>query len=186
MPKKPPLSDDEKQTFQNAMRGVKKLDKNATHQPSRKLKKPDHQARQRASEFKQSSHYAHIDDIPTQQRVSGDEALEYQRSNLPRNAWQPMKRGTLEIEARLDLHQLRSDEALQELDHFIHHCQQRGLRYALVIHGKGFGSHDNTPVLKNLVYRHCRSHPQVLACLSARPKHGGTGALYVLIKNRTR
>jgi DNA-nicking Smr family endonuclease len=56
----------------------------------------------------------------------------------------------------------------------------------LIVHGRGLGSKDNVPVLKEkltawltrgAIGRH------VLAFTSARPWDGGTGAVYVLLRS---
>ena len=52
---------------------------------------------------------------------------------------------------RLDLHGLTSERALIEIKHFIYECKKNKLSPILIIHGKGFGSENRIPVLKNLV-----------------------------------
>ena len=52
---------------------------------------------------------------------------------------------------RLDLHGLTSDRALIEVKHFIYECKKNKISPILIIHGKGFGSENRIPVLKNLV-----------------------------------
>ncbi|AEM23124.1 putative Smr domain protein [Brachyspira intermedia PWS/A] len=52
---------------------------------------------------------------------------------------------------RLDLHGLTSERALIEIKHFIYECQKNKISPILIIHGKGFGSENRIPVLKNLV-----------------------------------
>jgi len=51
-----------------------------------------------------------------------------------------------------------------------------------IIHGKGKGSENNLPILKNNLDQWLRRQDHVLAFCSARPIGGGTGAVYVLIK----
>lgn len=52
---------------------------------------------------------------------------------------------------RLDLHGLTSERALIEIKHFIYECKKNKVSPILIIHGKGFGSENRIPVLKNLV-----------------------------------
>ena len=52
---------------------------------------------------------------------------------------------------RLDLHGLTSEMALIEIKHFIYECKKNKISPILIIHGKGFGSENRIPVLKNLV-----------------------------------
>jgi len=53
-----------------------------------------------------------------------------------------------------------------------------------IIHGKGYGSREQAPVLKNSLNSWLRQHPDVLAFSSTRPEHGGTGAVHVLLRSR--
>lgn len=100
-----------------------------------------------------------------------------------------LARGKTEIDARLDLHGLRQDEAFRRLRAFLVAEQGRGSRVLLVITGKG-KSHasdfrDEVGVLKRQV-------PQWLAAPELRQivvgfeeaarHHGGEGALYVRLR----
>ena len=54
-------------------------------------------------------------------------------------------------QAQLDLHGATRDAAHDFVVEFLHDAHRRGLRCVRVIHGKGLGSVNRTPVLKNLV-----------------------------------
>jgi DNA-nicking Smr family endonuclease len=58
------------------------------------------------------------------------------------------------------------------------------VRCARIVHGKGNGSWQKQPVLKVKLNHWLRQRDEVLAFCSARGNDGGTGAVYVLIKNR--
>lgn len=86
-------------------------------------------------------------------------------------------------EARLDLHGLHQDEAVEVLNRFITDCKARGLSKVLIIHGKGIHSHGSDPVLGELVRRFIEHDKR--CGTSGHPKtkaEGGTGATWVLIK----
>ncbi|RMD71241.1 MAG: DNA mismatch repair protein MutS, partial [Gammaproteobacteria bacterium] len=57
----------------------------------------------------------------------------------------------------------------------------RRYRCVRIVHGKGRRS-ARQPVLKQKVNGWLRARDEVLAFCSARPHHGGTGALYVLLR----
>jgi DNA-nicking Smr family endonuclease len=95
-----------------------------------------------------------------------------------------------EVDARLDLHGLRQDEAHARLRSFIHSAQARGARVVLVITGKG-GTSENRPLFdeRGVLRRHVPSwlsepgmRNLVLGFQEASPAHGGAGALYVRIR----
>lgn len=96
-----------------------------------------------------------------------------------------LRQGEKPIEARLDLHGLTQDAAHAALARFIGSCWERGLRCVLVITGKG--NRDGSGVLRAQVPRWLNEaafRPRILAFTHAKPKDGGEGALYVLLKRR--
>ncbi len=94
-----------------------------------------------------------------------------------------LKRGAVSIEGRMDLHQCTIDEAASLLPGFIKTAKYQQWRCVLIIHGKGHFSKEPKPVLKNMVYHFLMENPDVLAYHSAKPKHGGAGAVYVMLKS---
>jgi DNA-nicking Smr family endonuclease len=69
------------------------------------------------------------------------------------------------------------------LDEFLRECAHRRVRCARVIHGKGSRSTEGPPVLKRKVNYWLRLREQVLAFTSATRRDGGSGAVYVLLRN---
>jgi DNA-nicking Smr family endonuclease len=88
-----------------------------------------------------------------------------------------------QIERSLDLHGITSSKALNKLENMLDQAWSEGLRTLHIIHGKGHGS-EGRPVIKNMVHQALYEHPHVLAYASCTPRDGGTGALYVLLKNK--
>ena len=71
-----------------------------------------------------------------------------------------------------------------EIVRFIDACRDRHIRCVHLIHGKGYGSGGDLPVLKNRLNSWLRQHHEVLAFCSAQPRDGGRGALYVLLRSQ--
>ncbi|MGH6931600.1 MAG: Smr/MutS family protein [Dongiaceae bacterium] len=95
-----------------------------------------------------------------------------------------LRRGQLPIEATLDLHGLTQGEAHDRLAGFIAVAAAAGRRCVLVITGKGMWRTDGG-VLREMVPRWLNEAPtrgRVLALAPAQPRHGGAGALYLLLK----
>jgi DNA-nicking Smr family endonuclease len=96
-------------------------------------------------------------------------------------------KGRLVIDARVDLHGMTQSEAHGLLLSFLHRAHTSGLRYVLVITGKGasFGSEGalkravpawlSTPLFRALVSGHDHAARQ----------HGGAGALYIRLRRRS-
>ncbi len=98
-----------------------------------------------------------------------------------------LRRGGLVIDGRLDLHGLTQDEAHAALERFLGGSAARGRRCVLVITGKGLGDGFGRGVLRQAVPRWLNEPPnraRILAVMPAQPKHGGAGALYVLLKRK--
>jgi DNA-nicking Smr family endonuclease len=94
-----------------------------------------------------------------------------------------LQRGHLEVELELDLHGLTAAHAERVLEEFLRDCARRGVRCALIVHGKGSRSAQRQPVLKSKVNYWLRLYEGVLAFCSATRRDGGTGALYLLLRN---
>jgi DNA-nicking Smr family endonuclease len=97
-----------------------------------------------------------------------------------------LKRGLHPIEARLDLHGRTQAEAHRELIDFVEASYQGGRRCVLVITGRGLGP-DGPGVLKSAVPRWLTEvglRRRILATAAAQPRHGGAGALYLLLRRQ--
>lgn len=114
--------------------------------------------------------------------IETGEELVYFRPGLPHAVVRKLRRGQYAVEAELDLHGCRVLEARTALSAFLRDAQACGRRCVRIVHGKGHGSHGRQPVLKGKVNHWLRRIDAVLAFCSTRPAHGGTGAVYVLLK----
>jgi len=109
-----------------------------------------------------------------------------------------LRSGRAEIEARIDLHGMRQDEAHEALRAFLFRAHGRGYRMVLVITGKGtFAQGDEAPfdmtrertrgVLKRNVPRWLEEpdlRHLVVSYTTAAIAHGGEGALYVHLRKK--
>ena len=113
--------------------------------------------------------------------VAAESLLIFHHPGIGKQHIQTLRTGNLSLEAKLDLHGLKPDAAKKRLCQFLQQQIQQQRRWVLIIHGKG-GRFGEMPVLKNLVNHWLRQIPSVLAFHSAQSKHGGNGAVYVLLK----
>jgi DNA-nicking Smr family endonuclease len=98
-----------------------------------------------------------------------------------------LRRGEFAYQAMIDLHGMSAATARVEVERFVTQALGAGHRTVLIVHGRGRNSKDNVPVLKERLkswLARGRVGRAVLAFTSARPAHGGTGALYVLLRRR--
>lgn len=84
-------------------------------------------------------------------------------------------------DAVIDLHGLTRDEAWSRLSAFFADCTRRGVRKALIIHGKGTHSEQGA-VLRQMVSRFIEQEPHAGESGVAQKDAGGSGATWVLLK----
>lgn len=121
------------------------------------------------------------DDFDVDSLLDTDEQLSYRRPGLGIDTVRKLRRGGWAIQAQLDLHGLRRDEARERLAGFLRDAARHGLRCVRVVHGKGNGSPGKQAVLKGKVRSWLVQKAEVLAFVQARPAEGGAGALVVLL-----
>lgn len=118
-------------------------------------------------------------------------------ADFDRKKARKIRSGQVDIEARIDLHGMRQDEAHAALIRFLHRCQSKEQRWVLVITGKGKIA-DRDPdapfdmtvqrergVLKRNVPRWLDEpelRPLVVSYTTAAIQHGGEGALYIHLR----
>ena len=93
------------------------------------------------------------------------------------------KKNQERIKSRKDLHGYTRKAAIKALATHIAQCQSKDILYFIVIFGKGLSS-PQEPVLKKTVCSYLIACPEVLAYEFAKPRDGGDGAAYVMLKKR--
>ncbi|MBL6820855.1 MAG: DNA endonuclease SmrA [Luminiphilus sp.] len=110
--------------------------------------------------------------------------LEFKRPGIQNGVYRKLRLGRYQVDARLDLHRLLVKQAKEEVFSFIAEAERLGLRTVLIVHGKGQSKAqgEQTAVLKGYVNHWLKELDAVQAFHSAQPQHGGTGAIYVLLR----
>lgn len=169
---------DEEALFKQAMAGICPLA--ATDKlplPKSKVTTPGHEYRREAAR-------RCLDDqgfLPVVfiEPVAPEAILSFKRPGVQHGVFLKLKRGEYPVGAVLDLHRLTVVQARHKVYHFVQQCLQDEVRCALIIHGKGKGQGG---VLKSCLARWLPMLAPVLAFHSAQSGHGGTGAVYILLK----
>ena len=97
-----------------------------------------------------------------------------------------LHQGDYSIQAYVDLHGLRVDDAKEVFEEFLKWAVNTGKRGVLIVHGRGLSS-PSEPILKNKVIEWLTRSPWrkwIVAYSSARRCDGGAGATYVLLRHR--
>jgi DNA-nicking Smr family endonuclease len=171
------ISNDDRRAFTEAMRDVRRLQPAEHAAPARRRA----QTRIRA---KRAGRQAPMTDLGDAMTFDGADPVAFRRSGVSLQNFRRLRRGRLHIEAEIDLHGLTSAQAQSALDQFIREAVERDTTCVRIVHGKGYGSGPDGPVLKNLVRRRLAATDWVLAFVTADARHGGAGAVVALLKHR--
>ena len=175
------VSDDE--FFQEEMLGVTPLKRDARERLLRKVNEGDGEARRLAAEGEPEGPLNSLVDEGVEP-LDAWYVLAFKRPGIQHGVYKKLRQGRYEIDARLDLHRLSVKQARMDVHSFIQDAMQYGLRTVLILHGKGQRKteQEKTDVLKGCVQHWLQELEEVQAFHSAQPVHGGTGAVYVLLR----
>ena len=175
------VSDDE--FFQEEMLGVTPLKRDARERLLRKVNEGDGEARRLAAEGELEGPLNSLVDEGVEP-LDAWYVLAFKRPGIQHGVYKKLRQGRYEIDARLDLHRLSVKQARMDVHSFIQDAMQYGLRTVLILHGKGQRKteQEKTAVLKGYVQHWLQELEEVQAFHSAQPVHGGTGAVYVLLR----
>jgi DNA-nicking Smr family endonuclease len=173
------VSDNDTDEFYKAVHGTKPL-RTEPRVPATKPR-PKPKARFTKADEREVLSESLEDDIDTIEHGYGG-ALRFHRQHVGKRTMRKLQRGGFSVQAEIDLHGMTLDEARPRLADFIDFSVSQGKYCVRVVHGKGLGSGERGPVLKNAVNRWLRRWDSVLAFVSTRQVDGGTGAIYVLLQ----
>lgn len=176
------MQDDDFSLFKSAVHGVKPIshDRAETGKP-----RAD---RQRISTLRQAATIK-TDDIRVDGLsdqfvidVAAEDELYWARDGVQDGQLRKLKAGQIAFEGSIDLHGMSVEKARDTLWEFFTEAARMEVRCVRVTHGKAARTDGKRPLIKSHVNTWLRQHPQVLGFTSCLPRHGGTGALYVLLK----
>ncbi len=179
-PTSPPPGEDEVGLFYEAVKDAKPLKHERVYHASKKPKPIPQQLwrdERQALADSLSDHY-----IPAHELETGEELL-YIRDGHSPDILRKLRRGHWVIQAQIDLHGMLADEARAYVADFLNQCRKRGIRCVRIIHGKGLGSKNREPVLKNKLRGWLMQRDEVIAYAQARQVDGGSGAVVILLKS---
>jgi DNA-nicking Smr family endonuclease len=125
-----------------------------------------------------------IYDIPSTSAYNNFVLEKDKTLGLDRNTDKKLKSGKLHIDARLDLHGFTIDNAYHIVTDFIEKSISNNCKMLLIITGKGL--HSNNETIKDSLVKWFREpyfSNRIIKYTDAQTKHGGTGAVYVLLRD---
>jgi len=114
--------------------------------------------------------------------VGAEDELMWRRDGVQESQIRKLKLGQIAFEGSLDLHGMSVEKARETLWAFIAEATKLEVRCVRVTHGKAARSDGKRPGIKSHVNTWLRQHAQVLGFTSCQARHGGTGAVYVMLK----
>ena len=170
--------------FAQATRGARKLttDASAPTRPARP-KKPDAQTllkRAQAEGDPERENIALSDTVALLQGVAPEAALSFKRNGVQERQLDKLKAGLLPWKHAVDLHGCTLEQAREAILQLLAEAKAEGIAVVKIVHGKG--QINGQAMLKTAVNGWLRQMPDVLAFVSADPRHGGTGAVMVLLR----
>jgi len=172
--------EDDLDLFQQMMTDVKPIEQNtALHEKTHTLTQAQI-AKQEAAVWlsEDDPEYLSLDNAPM---LKPDALLEFKRSGVQDGVYRKLRLGKYPLQARLDLHRKSLKEARDEVVKFLRQCQRLDVRTVIIVHGKGERS--NPPALmKSYVAAWLEQIKDVMCFHSAQRFHGGSGAVYVMLK----
>jgi DNA-nicking Smr family endonuclease len=176
------MHNDDENLFRDAVKNVKPLKiKSKTFEEARSKPKP----KPIAKKFLEDERKVLLDSISDDyifEDMETEGGLLFLRSGHSPDILKKLKKGYWVVQGSIDLHGMISQEAKSYIVDYIQDCKKRHIRCIRIIHGKGIGSKNKEPVLRNKVKNWLAQKDEVIAYAQA-PKHdGGSGAVIVLLK----
>ena len=176
------MQDDDLSLFKAELRGVKpiKHDRADTGKPKSDRKQLA-TLRQAASLRVESTK---VDGLSDQYVIDAgpEDVLHWAANGVQEGQMRKLKLGQIAFEGSLDLHGMSVEKARDTLWEFLAEANKLEVRCARITHGKAVRMDGRKPMIKSHVNTWLRQHPMVLGFTSCLAKHGGTGAIYVLLK----
>ncbi|MBD8493910.1 Smr/MutS family protein [Pseudomonas syringae] len=176
------MPDDDFSLFHNEMRGVKPI--RHAHADLGKPKADRRQLDKLRQSAVASTGSVTIDGLSDQFviDVGPEDVLHWARDGVQEGQMRKLKLGQIAFEGSLDLHGMNVEMARETLWAFLAEATKLEVRCVRVTHGKAQRLDGKRPMIKSHVNTWLRQHPQVLGFCSCQARHGGAGALYVLLK----
>ena len=121
-------------------------------------------------------------DVSLIKPIGPDDIVTVKAEGIQEAVFKRLRNGKYKHEWLLDLHEFRVRQARDALVNFILASYNAGERNVLVIHGKGYKSKPFAGLMKSCVCHWLAQFDEVQAFHSCLREHGGTGALYVMLK----
>ncbi|MET1078123.1 MAG: Smr/MutS family protein [Pseudomonas sp.] len=176
------MHDDDFSLFKAELRGVKPIQQDRADTGKPKIDRKQHATLRQAAS--QTLDAVKVDGLSDQFiiDVGPEDVLHWAGDGVQEGQMKKLKLGQISFDGSLDLHGMSVEVARDTLWEFFAEAAKFEVRCVRITHGKAVRTDGKRPMLKSHVNTWLRQHPQVLGFTSCLAKHGGTGALYVMLK----
>ncbi|MBA5763628.1 DNA endonuclease SmrA [Vibrio sp. 404] len=174
------MSQDDFDLFQQMMGDVKPL-QNDTAELKKSHQVSEAQLAKREAAVSLTKHdpeYLSLDNAPM---LKPDDVIAFKRNGVQDGVYRKLRLAKYPIQAKLDLHRKTLTQARDEVVNFLKQCMRMDIRTVIIIHGRGERS--NPPALMKSYVAHWLTQISDVQCVhSTQQFHGGTGAVYILLR----
>ncbi|MGV8920557.1 MAG: Smr/MutS family protein [Pseudomonas sp.] len=176
------MQDDDFSLFKNEIRGVKPL-KQVHAEVGKPKADRKHLAKLRQAATVRTDSVT-VDGLSDQFviDVGPEDELHWASNGVQEGQMRKLKLGQISFEGSLDLHGMSVEKAREILWEFLAEATKLEIRCVRITHGKAVRLDGKRPMIKSHVNTWLRQHSQVLGFCSCLAKHGGAGAVYVMLK----
>ncbi|GMQ45775.1 DNA endonuclease SmrA [Vibrio sp. 10N] len=172
--------DDDLDLFQQMMGDVKPIQHDTVELKKSHQVSDAQMAKRQAALWlsEQDPEYLSIDYAPM---VKPDDIIEFKRDGVQEGVYRKLRLGKYPLQAKLDLHRRTLKEAREEVIKFLQQCMRMDIRTVIIVHGRGERS--NPPALMKSYLANWLTQIKDVQCVhSAQRFHGGSGAVYVMLR----
>ena len=194
---RPRLEDEDALTFERFMSGVTPLQPSGARRlpvssddPGSSTRSTHNELiakRQEAEDDARARLHALVEEGSPFEVVDDGRRIEGRRRGVDGRLVRRMRLGDLPIDATLDLHGMRVDEARQAVESFVRDRRVKADRVVAIVHGRGRNSPAGLPVLRGEVaawLSEGKASTHVAAFVTAPEAQGGEGAMCVLLASQ--
>lgn len=172
------ISENDASLFVKKMEGVTPIQNEArVLLKSADADQPGKTYRRAAAEFEQGAVECALSLVLKNPLAAGD-WLTYKRNGIQSGVYKKLRTGSYPHEATLNLNRKTVRLARDELIQFIADCQETNIRSVLIYFGQG----GNGTLLKSYLAQWLPQLPSVQAFHTALKAHGGSAAVYILLR----
>ena len=176
------MKDDDLDIFRAEMGDVTPLKQDAVVNPTAAHEPSLAQTLKRAALLQEQAAETYHLGVTCTHWVDPHDPIAFRQNGIQDGVYKNLRMGKYAVESRINLTQMRVEDARNALVEQIENHFQRGTRVILIKHGMGLQSKPQPGKMKSMVNMWLPQLPQVIAYHSAQPSHGGLSACYVLLK----